>query len=214
MTDVRLNVALSLVRQGSRVADIGTDHAHLPVCLIQTGRSPFVIASDVKEGPVLAARRSVEAAGLEDKIDVRLADGLSAVKAGEADDIVIAGMGGETIREILQNAPWIQNERYRFILQPMTRAELLRRYLWETGFDILREIPVCDGRHSYTVMSVCYDGVCRTVSDADCFVGKVPPLEGAVYWDAVIARLKKQEAATGDHALAECLSELMKKRRE
>ena len=132
--DQRLSAVAALVRLGSRLADIGTDHAYLPVWLVQNGVCPAAIAADLRPGPLEAARRHVAAAGLEDRISLRLGDGLAPVFPGEADDIVIAGMGGETIAAILAAADWLADARLRLVLQPMSRAEETRRWLLKNGF--------------------------------------------------------------------------------
>lgn len=154
--DKRLSAVAALVRQGSRLADIGTDHAYLPVYLVQSGVCPSVIASDIGEGPLEAAHRTVTENGLTSEITLRLGDGLSTVSAEEIDDIAIAGMGGETIVAILEAAPWVQDEGVRLILQPMTRAEDLRRWLLTHGFTVLEEHLIIDGRHLYPVMAAQY----------------------------------------------------------
>ena len=158
MLDKRLRCVAGLVRPGSVLADIGTDHAHLPVWLVKEGVCPRAVAADIRIGPAAAARRSVEAAGLEERIDVRVGDGLAPLCPGEADDIVIAGMGGETIASILGAAPWTKDGRYRLILQPMTRHECLRRFLLTGGFDILSEQIVQEGRRRYLVLACAYTG--------------------------------------------------------
>ena len=132
--DKRLSLIASYVRPGSRLADVGTDHARLPAALVATGHCPRAIASDLRTGPVNAARLTVNAAGLEKRIDIRQGDGLAPLSAKEADDIVIAGMGSETIAGILDAAPWTRNSHFRFILQPMTRVEYLHRYLLQLVF--------------------------------------------------------------------------------
>ena len=154
--DKRLSAVAALVRQGSRLADIGTDHAYLPVHLVQAGVCPSAIASDIGEGPLDAARRTVTENGLTSEIALRLGNGLATVSAGEVEDIAIAGMGGETIVMILEAAPWVQDEGIRLILQPMTRAEDLRRWLLHNGFAILEEHLIIDGRHLYPVMAAEY----------------------------------------------------------
>lgn len=151
--DSRLACVASYVRPGSRVADIGTDHAHLPVWLVSSGRCPAAVATDIRPGPAAAARQSVEQAGLQTQIDIRLGDGLSPITPHEVQDIIIAGMGGETIAAILDNAGWIRDSRYQFILQPMTRTEHLHTYLLTRGFAILREAVVQEGRRLYPVIS-------------------------------------------------------------
>lgn len=204
--DRRLQAAAAYIRNGSRVADIGTDHALLPTALVAEGICPFAIASDIRKGPAEAAARTVREAGLTEYVDVRLGDGLQTVKPHEADDIVIAGMGGETIAAILEAAPWVKDPAYRLILQPMTRGERLRRYLFTSGFAIESETAVVDGRHAYTVLCVQYAGVPFAAEEALCYVGKVPPVDGKPYLERVCRSLEKQVAANGDKALAVCLA--------
>lgn len=193
MLDARLTQVAAFVRNGSRLADIGTDHALLPAELVRQGICTYAIASDIKKGPVAAATRTVAEAGLADKIDIRLGSGLETVKPDEVDDIVIAGMGGETIAMILNDAPWVRAERYRLVLQPMTRAEKLRRYLWENGFDILSEAAVQDGRHWYTVIRAAFVGKSFIPNELLCHVGKVSLPEGLGYLQTVKNRLCKQQ---------------------
>lgn len=195
MLDSRLRLAADLVRQGSRVADIGTDHAFLPVALVSEERCPSAIASDVRQGPVENARRTVEQAGLGDRISVRLGDGLQTMSAEEVDDIVIAGMGGETIAAILEAAPWVKQERYRLILQPMTRAEKLRAYLYTSGFEILAECVTRVGRHWYTVIHAAFTGKVTAADAAYCHIGKIPLPEGDGYLQVVENRLLRQHKA-------------------
>lgn len=198
MLDARLQKIASFVRRGSRLADIGSDHALLPTYLVENGICTHAVASDVRKGPVAAATRTVTEASLSDRIDVRLGDGLQTVSPDEVDDIVIAGMGGETIAMILADAPWVKNGRYRLLLQPMTRAEKLRRYLWENGFDIVSESVVRDGRHWYTVLHVLYTDTVFSPEEALCHVGKVKTDEGGGYLQTVKNRLLKQ--SKGDAA--------------
>ncbi len=193
MIDTRLTQAAAFIRNGSRLADIGTDHALLPTELVRQGICTYAIASDIKKGPVAAATRTVKEAGLADKIDIRLGNGLETVKPDEVDDIVIAGMGGETIAMILDEAPWVKHERYRLVLQPMTRAEKLRRYLWENGFEILKEAVVQDGRHWYVVIHAVFTGNRFVPDELLCHVGRIPLPEGAGYLQTVKNRLYKQQ---------------------
>ncbi len=171
---VRLAAVAARVRQGARVADIGTDHALLPVWLLQSGRCPSAVASDIGEGPAAAARRTVSGAGLEAVVSVRVGDGLAPVLPDETDDIVIAGMGGETIAEILAAAPWVANERYRLVLQPMSKPERLRLFLAENGFSIQEEDVVAEGERLYTVMTVAFTGECRSLTYAEALMGNIP----------------------------------------
>lgn len=173
--DARLSAAAALVRPGSRLADIGTDHARLPVRLVADGVCPCAIASDIRKGPAEAARRTIREAGLTDKIQVRLGDGLSPLRPDETEDIVIAGMGGETIIAILEAASWTKDARLRFILQPMTRAALLHRWLLAGGFAIETERAVADGPHFYPVVRVVFTGEQQMVSELEAITGGLSP---------------------------------------
>lgn len=212
MLDSRLRLAAELVRAGSRVADIGTDHAHLPVALVREGRCPSAIASDVRDGPAANARRNVEEAGLEAVISVRLGDGLHTVQPDEVDDIVIAGMGGETVAAILAESPWVQDARYRLILQPMTRAEKLRAYLFANGFAIREERVTCVGRHWYTVLCAEYTGEVTEVDAALCHVGRIPLSEGDGYLQVVEHRLVCQQNANPTPEGEKCLNDVRRYR--
>ncbi len=191
MLDARLGCVARHVRPGTVLADIGTDHAHLPVQLVGTGVCPRAIASDLRQGPADAARRNIRAAGLEAQIEVRVGDGLSPLSAGEAGDIVVAGMGGETIAAILNACPWVRDTALHLVLQPMTRPEDLRRYLYTSGFVIREEEIVPDGRYLYTVLDVVYTGERRNADEALCHIGRIPRRE-IVYLCRVRDRLREQ----------------------
>lgn len=151
--DARLKMAADEVRQGKRVVDIGTDHAYLPAYLIENSICPSAIAADIGKGPLENARKVVGASkDLSEKIELRLSDGLKEIKSHEAEDIVIAGMGGILISEILSAAPWVRDEEKRLILQPMSHAEDVRKYLCENGFEIIKEKACTDGRHNYIII--------------------------------------------------------------
>lgn len=215
--DKRLSAVAALVRQGSRLADIGTDHAYLPVHLVQSGVCPSAIASDIGEGPLEAARRTVTENGLTSKIALRLGDGLSTVSAGEVEDIAIAGMGGETIVAILEAAPWVQNEGIRLILQPMTRAEDLRRWLLTHGFTVLEEHLITDGRHLYPVLAVEYTAAPVCEDEVAIYGGFFTPEEGRPYRQMMAQHLLRRAAGlthSGDFVTAARLidlSELLKR---
>ena len=190
---VRLQTVADMVRTGSRVADIGTDHALLPVHLIKSGRVPFAIASDVKEGPAAAAAHTVKEAGVTALVSVRVGDGLATVQPHEVDDVVVAGMGGETIVQILAAAPWICDARLQFVLQPMSKPEKLREFLYQNGFSILEERVVEDAEHLYSVMLAAFTNDVFDFDDADCLIGKIPhtPL-GEIYIQKQRGRILKR----------------------
>ena len=147
----RLRLLADWVPPGARLADIGTDHAYLPVWLRLHGRVAFAIACDLREGPLARARETGRTYGA-DGLDYRLGNGLEVVSPEEADTVVIAGMGGENIAAILARAPWTAGGRHRLLLQPQTRAEVLRAFLAENGYAIRREALVKDRGTIYPVM--------------------------------------------------------------
>lgn len=214
--DKRLSAVAALVRHGSRLADIGTDHAYLPVHLVQVGVCPSAIASDIGAGPLEAARRTVTENGLTSEIALRLGDGLSTVTADEVEDIAIAGMGGETIAAILETAPWVKNRSIRLILQPMTRAEDLRRWLLTNGFSVLEEHLIIDGRHLYPVLAAEYTA---TTCEDDLLIygGFFTAEEGRPYRQMMgehLARKASGLAHSGDADAAVKFNELSKRLKE
>ena len=164
--DPRLSLVASFVRQGSALADIGTDHAYLPVFLVQTGRCPRAVASDLRPGPLQNAKQTVAEAGLADKIETVLSDGLDALPAFCADDVVLAGMGGILIAELLERAAWLKTSGVRVIAQPMSHAEDVRLWLYQNGFSLDREACVFDKRHGYVVIAAHYTGETTALTPA------------------------------------------------
>ena len=167
--DERLKTIASLVRQGSRVADIGCDHGYLICALTESGHIPGGVACDLRAGPLSHAKKEVEKRNLSDKIECRLCDGLSLVSENEADDIVIAGMGGELIADILSACEWENKAEKSFILQPMSRAPLLRRWLYANGYAIKDEVACTSADRPYTVMQVFYTGEKTELGEYDLF---------------------------------------------
>lgn len=150
----RLQRIAELVPSGARLADVGTDHGYLPVWMLLAGRIPHAVASDINQGPLDHARRTAETYGVAERMEFRLCAGLDAYSPGEADAVAIAGMGGETIAAILSNAPWLCRADVTLLLQPMTKAELLRRWLTENGYRIEAEHLVEDKGTIYAVLTV------------------------------------------------------------
>ena len=152
----RLSLIAGLVKSGERVADIGTDHAYLPIFLRQTGKSPYVLACDINMSPLNSAMKNVKDCRVSG-IDFRLCDGLLGISQDEVDTIVIAGMGGECIAGILERCSWIKNSEKKLLLQPMNSPEELRKIL-KNDFTLLSEQAVFDNGRIYTVMEV----LCRS----------------------------------------------------
>ena len=149
----RLQLLADWVPQGAKLADVGTDHGYLPVWLSLQGRLTSAIASDLRKGPLEHAKETGRTYGAEN-IDYRLGNGLVGIGPEETDVIVIAGMGGENIASILEAAPWTADGAHTLLLAPHTKAEELRRYLMDHGYEILREELVYDRGTIYPIMEV------------------------------------------------------------
>ena len=192
--DNRLSLCASFVRSGVKLADIGTDHAYLPVWLVKNGVIPSALACDINEGPLSFGLDTVKRYELTDCIQCRLSDGLKEVNEDEVDDIVIAGMGGELIAKILSDCTWAKSEEKHFILQPMTKCEALVEYLYKNGFEILEQKACeCDKKH-YTVMLAKYTGKLYDIEKSFLFVGKLDLNDDSskLYLSHVLSHLKKR----------------------
>lgn len=165
MLDKRLTACAELVT-GKRVCDIGTDHAYLVAELLSSGKCLSAVAADINEGPLSAAKATLEKYDVADKTDIILSDGLENIPPDGITDIVIAGMGAEMILHIINQCKWIKKD-INLILQPMTHAPLLRKQLYADGFEITKEIAVCDEDKCYAVMQVHFSGNIRELSEVE-----------------------------------------------
>ena len=192
----RLSAAASLVRGGGIVADIGTDHGYLPIYLLQSGKVNGAIAADIGKMPLKNAEKSIYSYDLQNKITLRLSDGLREFSESDADEFVFAGMGGTLIAEKLAETPWIKNEKLHFIFQPQSRAEDLRKFLFENGFTINKEIATHEGRRFYIAFDADYTGEKCEFDYADCFIGKLLHTEDAhKHLSHQLSRLKEKHEA-------------------
>jgi len=148
----RLKALAGLIDDGASVADIGTDHGHLPVFLALTESVKSLVASDISSGSLDAARRSADEYNVTDKITFLIAPGLDGISPDEADTIVIAGLGGETILGILKDAPWTKCTGHTLILQPQSKIDLLCRFLYDNGYIIKETKSVIDREKNYTII--------------------------------------------------------------
>ena len=151
----RLLACAAFVNTGDRVADIGCDHGYLSIHLLTSGIAKSCIASDVAEGPLQSAMRNARKFGVQENISFYLSDGVRNIPR-DFDSLVCAGMGGDTMIHILESAPWLQNEKYRLILQCQSKRPELRKWLYAHGFAIRRETLAKDGRFCYPVMEIVY----------------------------------------------------------
>lgn len=169
----RLALCAAMVRPGTALADVGTDHAYLPVWLAKRGLVPHAVAADVRPGPLMRARRNIERYGAGAAVTARLSDGLDSVLPEEAQDVVMAGMGGLLIAQIVARTPWLREGDRRLILQPMTSADGLRRSLSRLGFAVLRERCARENGHVYSVMLCAYDPPNRAEGERFFYAGHV-----------------------------------------
>ena len=188
----RLQLLAELIPQDSRLADVGTDHGYVPVYLLQRSMIGTAIASDIGAEPLQHAVNTAEEYGVEG-IDFRLCPGLDAIAPEECDTILIAGMGGETIITILENAPWTKGGDHLLILQPMTKVEMLRKWLTDNGYTFTGERLVLDKEHLYPIMLL-RGGTRSALSEAEQYGGVL--LDGdPLYPDYLDERIKKLTVA-------------------
>ena len=188
--DARLAAAFAYVRPGHAAADIGCDHGKLSAALAGSGRCPLVLACDLRPDPLDKARRRCAPYG--DKVQCRLGSGLSVVAPGEVEDIVIAGMGAETIIEILEAAPWVRDARYNLVLVPATKHSILRRWLAREGFALAGETLCQAAGRWYAVMNARYANTAHEPDGLECLCGKIEGQPGvALYCAQQNIKLKK-----------------------
>ncbi|MBR2590254.1 MAG: SAM-dependent methyltransferase [Clostridia bacterium] len=189
----RLQAIADYAQKGKVLADIGTDHAYIPVYLIEQGIIPAAFACDIRKGPLENARKTANKYGI-DSIEFVLSDGLQGLenRADAFSQIVIAGMGGELIAEILSKSPWCADKHYHFVLQPMTRASFLRKWLYQNGFEILQESVAKEHNKLYNIMKVRYCAKFSALSEVQALLGFVnDKSDAAALREAELKRLNK-----------------------
>lgn len=154
-TTPRLSLMAQLLSGVQSVADIGCDHAYLPILLLKEDKNKKIIASDIKEGPLKKARSNLEKFGFDKNVSIRIGDGLKTVNPGETEAIVIAGIGADEIASILTNGEKTAKSANFLLLQPMTGTEDLRRFLYENGYIIKSEKLVREQRRIYAIIIAC-----------------------------------------------------------
>lgn len=153
----RLKYIGDMVEKCECIADIGTDHAYLPIYLVEKGICKTVIASDINKGPVEKAERNIYLSHRTNEIKCRLGPGLTTISPGEVKSAIIAGMGGNLIKDILEEGMNIFKELDYVILQPVQNADVLRKYIYESGYNILDEELCKDENKYYEIIKIKYD---------------------------------------------------------
>ncbi len=196
----RLHAIAMQVPLGAKLADVGTDHGYLPVWLLLHGRIGKAVAADLREGPLGRARETARQHGQEGKISFRLCDGLTGIASYEADTVIIAGMGGETISAILEAAPWTRQDKL-LLLQPMTGMPQLRHWLQRHGYVILEERIVREGKRLYSIWAV-RGGTMAPLSPAELWAGVNRPSPNRIDFLSMVEG-KVQKALAGQLAARE-----------
>ena len=164
---IRLEMVVSFVKPGMSAADVGTDHGHVPVELVRRGVVTRALAMDVRKGPLSKAEENIAAAGLKDKIETRLSDGVRKLAAGEADSVIIAGMGGELVIHILEDGRHVWETVEQWVLSPHSEIHKVREWIWKNSFVIVKEDMVFEEGKFYTVLDVrkCQDSCEHAAQD-------------------------------------------------
>ena len=209
--DMRLRMVAGLIRPGIPLADIGTDHAYLPVFLVENDIIPKALASDVKIGPLENAKKTINKHNLSDKITPVLSDGLKEIPH-EYTDFCIAGMGGELIAKILEESPWVRRQGNHFVFQPQTHPEDLRRHLLTNGYEIVREDVVKERMKYYLAIEAVCTCVTEEHREADYYIGKLretTSIHKGKYLEKVASRLDVKLKATRDEKYGKLIDEIL-----
>ncbi len=161
----RLKLIADKVPKCGVFADIGTDHAYLPIYLIKNNICTHAIASDVKPGPIRVANRNIMSHRLDSKVETRMGSGLDTLKLGEADTIVIAGMGGTLLAQLLDEGKDKAQRAKNLVLQPMNDLDIVRQWLYNNGFNIYDEQMIDEGEKIYTVICAVFENANHEVRE-------------------------------------------------
>jgi len=168
----RLGLIADMVPQCDVVCDIGTDHAYIPIYLVMNNRCKRAVASDIRKGPIKVADKNIEKYNLRNYIDTRVGNGLETVRDGEEDTIIIAGMGGLIISGILEEGFETVKKANSLIIQPMYSIELVRKWLYENGFEIYDERLSKEDRRIYNVLAAKWTGSVQKKEEIYYYIGE------------------------------------------
>ena len=172
----RLSSVASMVTAGNCLADVGTDHGYVPIYLYERNIIPRAIAMDVNKGPLERAALHIAESGMKEAIETRLSDGLTALKPGEADSVVIAGMGGPLIIRILSAHPEVTESLKELILQPQSEISEVRIWLYEQGYEIVEEHMVFEDGKYYPMFKAVKNPEAEKLTDLEYKYGKISVL--------------------------------------
>ena len=210
----RLKTIAEQIPQCSILADIGTDHGYIPIYAVINNLCKKALAADLRPGPLKMASANISKYGLKDSVETRLGDGLEPIKLNECDTIIIAGMGGVLIRDILSASLEKAQAAETLLLQPNNAVEALRKWLYESGFDIKNEIIAFDAGKLYCIIKARWTGKPCVKDEFTYYIGekifegnqpylrkylkkKLKELEVIIKGRALSATAKKRESANG-----------------
>lgn len=150
----RMQSVADMIQPCDAVGDIGCDHAFVSIYMVEQHRAKRVIASDVRRGPITIAKRNIEAMNLSDQIEIRMGDGLGTIVPGEVNAVVLAGMGGMLMIDILERGEEVVTRCDQLVLQPQSDIEKVRRYLAEKGYHLADEQMLIDAGKYYNLLDV------------------------------------------------------------
>ena len=192
----RLLMAAGLVCNGKTVCDVGCDHGKLSLYLVKSGRAERVIATDINKMPLQKAIDLFAEHGISDKAQFYLTDGLQNITdTADITHVVIAGLGGDTMAQIIENAPFIKENRVRLVLLPAQSGDKIRHYLYTHGFEITSENTVGENKKFYSAICAEYTSEIRNCDAYDCYIGKSESCGGEDakgYYEMVLTRLEKK----------------------
>ena len=184
----RLSSVASMVTAGNCLVDVGTDHGYVPIYLYQRNVIPLAIAMDVNKGPLERDTLPIAESGMQEAIATRLSDGLAALKPGEADSVVIAGMGGPLIIRILSAYPEVTASLKELILQPQSEIPEVRMWLYEQGYEIVEEHMVFEDGKYYPMFKAVKNSQAEKLTDLEYKFGKLSVLEEKSVLKAYLVR--------------------------
>ncbi|MBR5510063.1 MAG: SAM-dependent methyltransferase [Lachnospiraceae bacterium] len=187
----RMALLASKVTEGNRLADVGTDHGYIPIALVQEKKIPSAIAMDVNQGPLKRAKEHIQDYGLDTYIETRLSDGLAKLDAGEADTVLIAGMGGPLTVRILREGTHCLDSVQELILQPQSDLYMVREYLCSHGFCIVEEDIVLDEGKYYPMMKVVH-ATADPMSESELSYGKLHLQQSPDIWKSYLHEEKRK----------------------
>ena len=190
-------MAASFVDNGNTVCDVGCDHGKLSLYLVQRGKAKQIIATDINKQPLQKAVDLFAAHDLSHTARFLLTDGLQGLeKTEDITHVVIAGLGGHTIAQVIENAPFIKHQKVQLVLLPAQSGYFARKFLFENGFEIVREKTVSEKGKYYSCINAVYTGKIQTPDIYDMYIGKSEECtddSASGYFEMILSQLEKKQ---------------------